>query len=138
MALSYFEIGGVILDGSYGYNHRKFRRLRQAVRKNEPLVVADITTGLVLDIVSEVQPVMDAPRSERIVALEEWGKRNRRRMKRLVAPTPLPVPVKVAVAVLPDVAVAYSRATGSYDMRSPEVQRYEESVHWGGSGGMII
>jgi len=40
--------------------------------------------------------------------------------------------------VLPEVVEAWSYGIGSFDMRTPEVQRYEESVHYGGSGGMII
>lgn len=136
---SWYEIGGVILDGSYGYDHRKFRRLRQAIRKNKPLVVADISTGLVLDFVKDHGPEIDEDvRSDRLKALEQWGLRWRRRAKRIAGPLPVPMPVKVPLAVAPELAIAYSRGVGSYNLRTPEVQTYEESVHWGGSGGMII
>lgn len=138
MVKSFYEIGGIILDGSNSSMRSRFRRLRQAVRKNEPLVVADIASGLLLDAVAEVGPKIDAPRSEALIAMEEWGKRNRRRVKRLMSAIPAPLPVKVGVALLPEAAILYSTGTGSYDMRTPEVQRYEESVTWGGSGGMII
>ncbi len=136
---SWYEIGGVILDGSYGYDHRKFRRFRQAIRRNEPLVVADISTGLVLDLVKgHGQEIDEDIRSDRLKGLEQWGLRWRRRAKRLVGPLPVPMPVKVPIAVAPELVIAYSRGVGSYDMRTPDVQRYEESVHYGGSGGMII
>ncbi len=136
---SYYEIGGIVLDGSFGYDHRRFTRLRRAIRQNKPVVVADVATGLVLDFVKEHGEVeLDFERSERLKWLEAQGKKWRRTSKRLVAAVNLPLPAKVVLAVAPEIAIAYSRGVGSYDHRTPEVQRYEESVHWGGSGGMII
>jgi hypothetical protein len=136
---SWYEIGGVIMDGSYGYDHRRFMRLRRAILKDKPVVVGDIATHLVLDFVKEYGEVeVEFERSERLQALEDWGQKWKRTSKRLAAPLPMSVPIKLAVAVIPELAIAYSRGVGSYDLRTPEVQRYEESVHFGGSGGMII
>ncbi len=127
------------MDGSFGYNHRRFTRFRRAVQQDQPLVVADIAAAHVLDLVKghgEVE--LSFERSERLKALEEWGLRWRRRIKRVAPHLPLTTPVKVGVSILPEAAIMYSRGVGSYDLRTPEVQRYEESVHFGGSGGMII
>lgn len=103
--------------------------------------MSDITTGLVFDFIKEHGEVsLEFERSERLKQLEAWGKRWRRRAKRFVSipGLPLPMPAKVAISSLPELAVMYSKAVGSYDLRTLGVQRYEESVHWGGSGGMII
>jgi hypothetical protein len=114
-------------------------RLRRAILKDKPVVVGDIATHLVLDFVKEYGEVeVEFERSERLQALEDWGQKWKRTSKRLAAPLPMSVPIKLAVAVIPELAIAYSRGVGSYDLRTPEVQRYEESVHFGGSGGMII
>ncbi len=127
------------MDGTFGYDHRRFSRLRRAIRQNKPLVVGDIATNLVLDFAKAHGEVeLEFERSERLQSLERWGKENRRRAKRIAGPLPIPMPAKLLLAVAPEVAIAYSRATGSYDLRTPEVQRYEESVYFGGSGGRII
>ena len=102
-------------------------------------MVGDIATSMVLDFASAHGEVeLEFERSKQMQWLERQGKKWRRRAKRIVGPLPIPVQAKVAIAALPEVAIAYSRAVGSYDLRTPEVQRYEESVHWGGSGGRTI
>lgn len=135
---SFFEIGGEIIDGSYGYDHRKFRRLRRAIAKKQPMVVADIGANLLLDVIREISTVEEVPYSDMQLRAREWGEKNRRRIKRVLAPLPLPPQVKVGVGILPEVAMAWSRGVGSYDMYTPEIQRYEESVTFGGSGGRQI
>lgn len=134
-ARSFYEIGGVILDGSYGIDTRRFNRVEREYRKgNVGLAVALATEH----IVDHIDPVDNVPYSDLQLWLRDWSDRNRRRIRRTIALIPLPPQVKVPLYVLPEVAEMYSYSVGSYDMRTPEVQTYEESVTWGGSGGMII
>lgn len=135
---SYFEIGGEILDGSYGYNHRKFRRLRRAVERNQPVVVADIVANLLFDSITEISTVEDVPYSDMQLAARKWGEKWQRRIGRILAPLPLAGPVKVAAGTAPTMAIMWSKGVGTYDLQTPEVRRYEESVYFGGSGGRII
>ena len=135
---SYYEIGGEIFDGSFGYDHRKFKRVRREIRRGNNHVVASIIAAEVLDKIAQVKAVEDVPYSMLQLRARKWAERNRRRLQRLVAPLPIPSPVKVAVTATPTVVDMWSRGVGSYDMRPPAVQRYEESVHFGGSGGRII
>ena len=135
---SYYEIGGQIFDGSFGYDHRKYKRVRREIRRGNTYVAAGIIAEEVLDKMVQLQSVEDIPYSDMQLKAREWAKKNRRRVQRLVAPLPLPQPVKVAAYSAPVVVDMWSRGVGSYDLRTPSVKRYEESVHWGGSGGMII
>lgn len=135
---SYYEIGGQIFDGSFGYDHRKFKRARRELKRGNYHIVGGIIAASVLDKVKSIQSVEDIPYSDMQLSAREWAKRNRRRVQRLVAPLPLPAPVKVALYSAPTVVEMWSYGIGSFDMRTPQVKRYEESVHWGGSGGMII
>lgn len=135
---SYYEIGGQIFDGTFGFDYRKFKRAKRAHGRGQYHIVAGIAVNKLLDLVSEVGRVEDVPYSNVQLKAREWARRNRRTLRRVSAPLPLPPVVKVPLYVVPEVVEAWSYATGSYDMRTPEVQRYEESVHFGGSGGMII
>lgn len=135
MGKSYYEIGGNILDGAYGYDHRKYKRVRRLVKQGK----VGLGTAVLLDhIVNLVPDVEGIPYSEMQLSAREWAKRNKQKWRRTLAPIPLPEVIKAPLMVVPNVVDAWSRATGSYDMRTPEVQRYEESVTWGGSGGMQI
>lgn len=135
---SYYEIGGQIFDGSFGYDHRKFKRVKRELRRGNPHIAVGIATSLVLDKMKQVQSVEDIPYSDMQLGARKWAQEKRRTVRRLLAPLPLPPQVKVPLYVVPEAVEAWSYATGSYDLRTPEVQRYEESVHFGGSGGMII
>jgi hypothetical protein len=132
---SYYEIGGILMDGSVGYDHRKFKRVRKELTRGN----TNIAVALVLDhVVPAKEDDGSIPYSDLQIAGQEWSRRNKKRLRRLVAPLPIPMPVKVAIGELPTVVDLWSRGVGSYDMRTPEVQAYEESVTFGGSGGMII
>lgn len=135
---SYYEIGGQIFDGAFGYDHRQFKRAKRAHSRGQHYIVADIATNVVFDKIKQITQIEDIPYSDMQLKAREWAKRNRRRVQRLVAPLPLPAPVKTALYAAPTVVEMWSYGTGSYELRSPSVQRYEESVTWGGSGGMII
>jgi len=135
---SYYEIGGQIFDGTFGYDHRKFKRAKRAHSRGQHHIVASIVTNQVLDLVKPIEDVEEIPYSDVQLKAREWAQKNKRTLRRVIAPLPLPPVIKVPLYVAPEVVEAWSYGTGSYDMRTPEVQRYEESVHYGGSGGMII
>lgn len=135
---SFYEIGGQIFDGSFGYDHRKFKRVQREIRRGNTHLGVGIATSFVLDKVKQVQSVEEIPYSDGQLRARKWAETQRRRYRRLLAPLPLPQQVKAPLYVVPEVVEAWSYAMGSYDLRTPEVQRYEESVHFGGSGGMII
>lgn len=135
MGKSYYEIGGVILDGSYGYDHRKYKRVQRLIKQGN----VGLATAIVFDHVVNLLPDVEGiPYSETQLSAREWAKRNKAKWRKTLAPIPLPPQVKVPLMVVPEVVEAWSYATGSYDMRTPEVQRYEESVTWSGSGGRQI
>lgn len=135
---SYYEIGGQIFDGSFGYDHRKYKRVRREIRRGNTHIVGELIALEVLDKLVQVQQIEDIPFSDMQLKAREWAKKKRRTVQRLVAPLPLPPAVKVVAYTAPTVVEMWSHGVGSYDLRTPSVQRYEESVHWGGSGGMII
>lgn len=135
---SFYEIGGQIFDGSFGYDHRKFKRVRRELKRGNHHIVGGIIASSVLDKVKSIQSVEDIPYSDMQLSARRWAEKNRRRVQRITAALPLPSAVKVPLYAAPTVVEAWSYGVGSYDMRTPQVKRYEESVHWGGSGGMII
>lgn len=135
---SYYEIGGQIFDGAFGYDHRLFKRAKRAHSRGQHHVVADIAANVVFDKIKQINQIEDIPYSDMQLSAREWAKRNRRRIQRMVAPLPLPPQVKVVLYTAPTVVEMWSYGIGSFDHRTPSVQRYEESVTWGGSGGMII
>ena len=135
MGKSFYEIGGVVLDGSYGFDYRKFKRVRRLYKQQK----VGLATAIVVDHVVNILPDVEGiPYSEMQLSAREWAKRNKAKWRRTLAPLPLPPVIKAPLMVVPSAVDAWSRATGSYDMATPEVRRYEESVTWGGSGGQVI
>lgn len=135
---SYYEIGGQIFDGSFGYDHRKYKRVRREIRRGNTHIVGELLALEMLDKIVQATDIEDIPYSDMQLKAREWAKKKRRTVQRLVAPLPLPQQVKVPLYVAPTVVEMWSHGVGTYDLRTPSVQRYEESVTWGGSGGMII
>lgn len=135
---SYYEIGGQIFDGSFGYDHRKYKRVRREIRRGNTHIVGELLALEMLDKIVQATDIEDIPYSDMQLKAREWAKKKRRTVQRLVAPLPLPQAVKVPLYVAPTVVEMWSHGVGSYDLRTPSVQRYEESVTFGGSGGMII
>jgi hypothetical protein len=135
---SYYEIGGQIFDGSFGYDHRQFKRAKRAYSRGQHHVVADIAANVVFDKIKQINQIEEIPYSDMQLAARRWAEKNRRRVQRITAALPLPAQVKVPFYAAPAVVEMWSYGTGSYDLRTPSVRRYEESVTWGGSGGMII
>lgn len=132
---SYYEIGGVVLDGSYGFDYRKYKRVRRLYKQGK----TGMATAILVDhIVDNITSVDEIPYSEIQLKVRKWAKDTKQKWRRTLAPLPLPEQVKVPLMLVPTVAEMWSEATGSYDMATPEVRRYEESVHYGGSGGRVI
>lgn len=135
MGKSFYEIGGVVLDGSYGFDYRKYKRVQRLIAKGDVGLASAIIIDHVVNLIPDKEGI---PYSEMQLSAREWAKRNRTKWRRTLAPIPLPPVIKAPLMVVPEVVDAWSRATGSYGMRTPAVQRYEESVTWGGSGGRQI
>jgi len=133
--VNYYEIGGVVLDGSYGFDYRKYKRVRRLYDQGK---VGMATAILVDHIVEHVPTVHGVPYSDMQLRVRKWARDNKAKWRRTLAPLPLPPVVKAPLMLVPTVAEAWSYATGSYDMRTPEIQTYEESVTWGGSGPLVI
>lgn len=133
--VSYYEIGGIVFDGSYGFDYRKFKRVRRLYDQGK----TGMATAILVDhIVDHITSVDEIPYSEMQLNVRKWAKDTKTKWRRTLAPLPLPEQVKVPLMLVPTVADMWSKATGSYDMATPEVRRYEESVHFGGSGGRVI
>ena len=133
---SYYEIGGILFDGSGGYDHRKFKRVRRLIQQeNIGLATAVITQHLV-DLVDKQNK--DIPYSDHQLAVREWVKDNRTKYRKTLAALPLPATMKVPLMVLPEVLNMYSYAVGSYDMYTPEIQQYENSVTLGPMTSRVI
>lgn len=135
---SFYEIGGQIFDGSFGYDHRKFKRFQRLAKRGELHAAVGIAVAHGLDLVKEVNKVEEIPYSDAQLWVRRKAREHRRTWRAMVSALPLPPQVKVPLYAAPEVVEAWSYGTGSYDMATPEIRRYEESVHWGGSGGMII
>ena len=131
---SFYEIGGILMDGTFGYDHRKFKRVRRELKKGN----VAMATAVVLDHVVPQMEDDSIPYSELQLKARKWAESKKRTLRRIVAPLPISPMAKTIVASTPNVVDMWSRGVGSYDMRTPDVQRYEESVTWGGSGGMVI
>lgn len=131
---SFYEIGGILLDGSFGFDHRKFKRVRRELKKGN----VAMATAVVLDHIIPQMEDDQIPYSDLQLKARKWAKDKKRTIRRLVAPLPISPTAKTILAATPNVVDMWSRGVGSYDMRTPEVQEYEESVTWGGSGGRTI
>lgn len=133
-----FEIGGIIVDGYAGYDHRKFKRTSRAIHQRKPVVAAVGMSDIVLSNLRDTNVGKEIPYSKGQIAIQEWTKRNRRRMQRLIAAAPVSTPVAVGATVLLTAAELYSYAVGSYDMATPEILRYEDSLTLSGMTTRVI
>ena len=91
---SYFEIGGIVVDGSFGYDHRKFKRVTRAIQQRKPSVAAVGMSDIVLSNLEGTNDGKQIPYSETQIAVQEWTRRNRRRMQRLIAAAPVSAPLR--------------------------------------------
>lgn len=133
-----FEIGGIIVDGYAGYDHRKFKRTSRAIHQRKPTVAAVGMSDIVLSNLRDTNVGKEIPYSEAQIALQEWVKRNRRRVRGLISALPLSKPVAVGAMGLLTAAELYSYAVGSYDMATPEILRYEDSLTLSGMTTRVI
>lgn len=126
------------MDGSFGYDHRKFKRVHRLIRQGKIPLATAIATEHLVTVLNHGDDVRYSPMQ---LKMREWAERNRRTWRRVLAPIPAPPIVKAPVMAVPEVVEMLSYGVGSgpgVDMYTPEVQRYEESVTWGGSGGIVI
>ena len=135
--MSLYEVGGIILDGKTRYNHRKFKRAHKAIQKNRPVVAAVQMSDIVLSMLP-VEAKSGIPYSDMQLATREWVKENRRTVRALTAAVPVSAPIAVGINVALTAAELWSYAVGSYDLRTPEIQRYEESLVLSGMTGRVL
>lgn len=135
---SYFEIGGIIVDGRAGYDHRKFKRVHRAIYQDKARVAAVGMSDIVLSNLSGTNDGKQIPYSQTQIAVQEWSRRNRRRMQRLIAAAPVSTPVAVGATMVLTGAELWSYAVGSYDMATPEIRDYEDSLTLSGMTTRVI
>lgn len=124
--MSFYEIGGIIMDGKAGYKHTKFKRTHNAIKKNRPQVAAVHMADIALS--NFANPTPGVPYSDMQLQMREWVEENRRTVRALTAAVPLSAPVAVGITLALTGVELLSYAVGSFDLRTPEVQRYEESL----------
>lgn len=134
--MSMYEIGGIIMDGKAGFNHRKFKQAHKAIQKNRPTVAAIHMGDMALSYFAKEKP--DIPYSEMQLNTREWVQKNRRTVRALTAAVPLSAPIAVGVNVALTAAELWSYAVGSYDLATPEILRYEESLVLSGMTSRVL
>lgn len=134
--MTLYEVGGIILDGKTRYNHRKFKRAHNAIKKNRPVVASVQIADIALSMLP-VEAKPGIPYSDMQLATREWVKENRRTVRGLTRALPA-APVAVGINVALTAAEMWSYAVGSYDLRTPEIQRYEESLVLSGMTGRVL
>ncbi len=132
---SYFEIGGLIMDGTAGYHHVSGKKIERGIRRGNAPLVARGVSDMVTRNLSDKKGV---PYSEGQLALRGWVQDNKRTLRGITSALPLSAPVTVGIQLSLTGLEMLSYARGAYDLATPEMLRYEESVFWGGSGGRII
>lgn len=94
--------------------------------------IADIALSML-----PVEAKPGIPYSDMQLATREWVKENRRTVRGLTRALPA-APVAVGINVALTAAEMWSYAVGSYDLRTPEIQRYEESLVLSGMTGRVL
>jgi hypothetical protein len=80
----------------------------------------------------------DIPYSEWQLDMQDWTRKNRRRLQGLIRAAPVSTPVAVAAIGGLTAIELLSYAVGSYDMATPEILRYEESLTLSGMTSRVI
>lgn len=132
---TYFEIGGLIIDGSGGYHHPSGKKIERGIRRGNAPLVARGASNLVTRNLVDKEGV---PYSDHQLALRGWVQDNKRTLRGIVSVLPVTASVAVGFQLSLTGLEMLSYARGVYDLATPEMLRYEESVAWGGSGGRII
>lgn len=132
---SYFEIGGLIMDGSAGYHHASGKRIESGIRRGKHNLVSRGISDMVTRNLDDKKGV---PYSDVQLALRGWVQDNKRTVRGITSALPLSAPATVGIHLSLTGLEMLSYARGVYDLATPEMLRYEESVFWGGSGGRII
>ena len=132
---SYFEIGGIILDGSTKYHHPSGKRIKRGLTSGKANLVAIGASELITRNLSQKE---DVPYSDFQLELRKNIRENRRTIRRVIAASPVSAPVGVGALLALTAAEMWTYAVGSYDMYTPEIQRYEESMTIGPMTSRVI
>lgn len=132
---SYFEIGGIVLDGTTDYHHPSGRQIKRGITNARPLLVASGVSNLITRNLSESE---DIPYSDFQLELRRNIQERRRMIRRIISVAPISAPVGVGLMVALTAAEMWTYAVGSYDMYTPDIQRYEESMTIGPMTSRVI
>jgi serine/threonine-protein kinase RIO1 len=116
----------------------KFKRVHRAIYQGKATVAAAGISDIVVSNLQGSNMDKEIPYSETQIAVQEWTERNRRRLNRVIAAAPVSTPVAVGAHVLLTGAELLSYAVGSYDMATPEIRRYEESLTLSGMTSRVL
>jgi hypothetical protein len=133
--MSFYEIGGLILDGTYGYDHRRFKKVHNAIKRDKPQVAA---AGIADIVVRNLSETKDIPYSQVQLDLRRQIRKRRSQVRRVISAAPVSAPVAVGAMLLLTTAEMWTYAVGSYDMYTPEIQRYEDSLTHSGMTSRVI
>ena len=133
--MSYYEIAGIIMDGTYGYDHRRFKKVHNAIKRNKPQLAVVGVSDIVVRNLTEKK---DIPYSEMQLDIRRKIKMRRSQIRRVISAAPLTAPVAVGALLLLTTAEMWTYAVGSYDMYTPEIQRYEDSLILSGMTSRVI
>lgn len=130
-----FEVGGVILDGTAGYHHASGKRIERGLRLGKPHLVERGVSELVARNLSSKE---DIPYSDLQLSTRQWIEGNKRTVRGVTAALPISAPVTVGINLGLTAAQMWTYAVGSYDMATPEIRQYEESLVLSGMTSRVI
>lgn len=125
---SYFEIGGIVLEGTSDYHHPSGKQIKRGLTNARPQLVATGVSNLITRNLSERSGV---PYSDFQLELRESIQNRRRMIRRIISAAPVSAPIGVGALLALTAAEMWTYAVGSYDMYTPEIQTYEESLTLG-------
>jgi len=125
---SYFEIGGLVLEGTSDYHHPSGKQIKRGLTNGRPELVAHGVSNLITRNLSEKPGI---PYSDFQLELRRSIQGRRRMIRRIIAAAPVSGPIGVGAMLALTAAEMWTYAVGSYDMYTPEIQRYEDSLTLG-------
>lgn len=132
---SYFEIGGIVLDGTTDYHHASGKQIKRGLTNAKPHLVATGISNLITRNLSERDGI---PYSDFQLELRRNIQNNRRMLRRVISAAPVTAPIAVGGLMLLTASEMWTYAVGSYDMYTPEIQTYEESLTLGSMTTRVI
>ena len=132
---SYFEIGGIIIDGTAGYHHPSAKKIHRGISHGKPELVAG---GIATIATRNLRERKGVPYSDFQLELRKTIQQRRSQTRRLISAAPVSTPIAVGALLVLTAAEMWTYAVGSYDMYTPEIQRYEESLTFSGMTSRVI